>query len=397
MSKKDMDLLREIASAPYARVTYRQIEQLGPASPPLAFAAPCVGTATLQKNNCFCVSGPKDAVKMTAILRSNDWKMTTPRRAYIMPGTTLATTLCGEIRLCSVLECTSDDGVYKETDECVAIKMDKRKTMKHLHDDVPHPLAENPWKEVSAMEFLGRDKSPHVMQLIEALTDQDCLYEIMTYCPENMDSIMKRYPQGLEEDRAREYFRQILFALHHIHSHGVCHRDISTQNILVDKLGHCVLIDFGMCLRVPYPYQDDYRGEDVTDCSAGTTRRLIHCQTHCGKLRFMAPEMYKMLDFDGLSVDLWSSGVVLFVLLTGRYPYGRPDENDPGFHDLLDDCYYWDPKRIPQSLSWGRAISPAALDLLRGIFRADPCERLTLAQVAEHPWLRGAPLSQAKS
>ena len=402
---KDTALLHEIASATYARDTYRQIEHIGPASPPLAFDAPQVNAATTLET-CFCVprqhpnNSAKEKKKIDLLRAQNDWKVN--RRAYIiMPGTTLTATLCGEIRLCSVAQLVSDDDdddqTYKETGETVVIKMDKRQTMKHLHDDTPHPIAENPWKEVSAMEFLGKDKCPYVMQLIEALKDQDYLYEIMTYCPENLDSVMKRYPQGLEEDTAREYFKEILFALHHMHSHGVCHRDISTQNILINEFGHCVLIDFGMCLRVPYPYLDDCRGEDVTDYAAGTPRRLIHSQTHCGKVRFMAPEMYKMLDFDGLSVDLWSCGVVLFVMLTSRYPYGRPEENDSGFHDLLDECYYWDPAKVPQSLSWGRTISPVALDLLRGILHADPRERLTLAQVAEHPWLRGEPLPQEKS
>ncbi|KAL7545521.1 hypothetical protein ACHAWF_008870, partial [Thalassiosira exigua] len=146
------------------------------------------------------------------------------------------------------------------------------------------------------------------------------------------------YPSGLEEYVARDIFVQTLKGVHYIHSRGVCHRDLSTDNIMLDKNRRCAIIDFGMCLRVPYSYPDDPSGttDDVTDITIGTNRRLIHCHAHCGKLHFIAPEIYKKNSFDGFAADIYSLGIILFVLLTGRHPYIRPDENDPGYHMLTN-------------------------------------------------------------
>lgn len=88
-------------------------------------------------------------------------------------------------------------------------------------------------------------------------------------------------------------------------------------------------------------------------------------------------------------MDLWSAAVILFVLLTGRQPYEKPDPaTDANFYDLCDARFYWDPKCVAQVYSWGHAVSDEAVDLLRQMFRPYPQDRLTLAQVMEHPWVK---------
>ena len=125
----------------------------------------------------------------------------------------------------------------------------------------------------------------------------------------------------------------------------------------------------------------------------GTRRRLIHSQNHCGKLRFMAPEIYQRKEgFDGYAADVWSLGVVLFVLLTGRQPYERPDERDPGYHDLLSPHFYWSFEETTQCVSWGHGMSSESVDLLRRMLRPDPSERATLEWVAKHEWVSGVDL-----
>merc|ERR1712232_1404133 len=79
---------------------------------------------------------------------------------------------------------------------------------------------------------------------------------------------------GMTEPVARYWFRRILKGLHHLQSLGKCHRDMSLENILVHG-DNCLIIDMGMCLRVPY---NDRFGRDVTDVTQGTTRRLMKPQ-----------------------------------------------------------------------------------------------------------------------
>ena len=145
-----------------------------------------------------------------------------------------------------------------------------------------------------------------------------------------------------------------------------------------------------MCLRVPYTYPDDPEGatDDFTDVSIGTKRRLIHSQNHCGKLHYMTPEIYQKREgFDGYAADVWSLGVVLFVLLTGRQPYGRPDEKDSGYSDLIDPTFYWNTKETPAILSWGHEMSLEAVDLIRGMLNPDPRDRATLGWISSHKWV----------
>ena len=365
----------------------------------------------------------------------------------VVPSAEHDTTINGTTILVSTATTTTNNNninnnvsrYFQKTHQWVAIKMDRRSNMRHLHHGTQAP-SENPWKEVAALEMLGNatrstntrqrgkfsdneghvknntdnddkrddeeeyepqmhDEDHHVVSLLDALVDDSYLYEMLPYYGGgSLHDVIRLHesPRGrFNEARARHYFLQLLQAIHFLHSHGVCHRDISTHNLMVDKEhgDQLYLIDFGMCLRIPYSYPDDDTTEDVTDISAGTIRRLIRTQHHCGKLRFMAPEMYQGKDFDALAVDLWSAAVVLFVMLTGRPPYGKPEiRSDAGFYDLMDAHFYWDAEKVPQAFSWGCTVSNDAIDLLHRMFQYNPQDRLTLAQVMEHPWLQNSAL-----
>lgn len=105
-------------------------------------------------------------------------------------------------------------------------------------------------------------------------------------------------------------------AVDHLQKKGVCHRDISLENLLLDKDDKLCLIDLGMSVRVPY---NDTYGRGVTDVSAGTTRRLMITQGQGGKLMYAAPEVISQQHaVDPFATDLWSVGVVLFIMIVGK-------------------------------------------------------------------------------
>ena len=328
--------------------------------------------------------------------------------AYMLTSFTLKQTICGEVMKGIVLRRMEDsnnvaldednskikefpDNFWEMTDQYVAIKVDRRSTMQQIHDKSTRRNPENPWKEVAAMQLLG-NSHPHVMGLLGAFMDKQCLYEVMKYCSKGtLSALIHDHPSGLDENSAQDIFRQILNGVQYIHSNGICHHDLSTDNVLIDENERCVIIDFGMSLRVPYSYPDDKSGttDDVTDISIGTNRRLIHTQTHCGKLRYMAPEIYlRKPAFDGYLADVWSLGVILFVLLTGKQPFERPDITDPGYYDLNDPSYYWNTTEVNPCLSWGHELSTTSIDLLRNMLREDPRERATMTWIMNHKWVK---------
>lgn len=125
-----------------------------------------------------------------------------------------------------------------------------------------------------------------------------------------------------------------------------------------------------MCLRIPYTNQ------------MKNQRCLILPQGICGKWHYMSPEVCKNeLPFDGPAVDLWSSGVILFLMLTGFPPWERPILTDERFK-YMSNGYL-----VQMLTEWQVGLSADAMDLLQRMFWLDPTDRLSLEQVCAHPWM----------
>ena len=204
--------------------------------------------------------------------------------------------------------------VWEITNEHVAIKQVEWRRVYAMRGR----LLEDPIKEIAAMQLIGNNH-PNVLGSMEVLQDNEYLYSVMPFCRGGdlfgvvLEVAEKRQANeaiegagGMSEPIARYWFRQLLFGLHYLQSKGVCHRDLSLENILVD-VNHCLIIDMGMCLRVPYHSPGDNEGS-ATDVENGTDRRLMVPMGTCGKKNYMSPEIYANKDcFDGFAVDLWSA------------------------------------------------------------------------------------------
>jgi serine/threonine protein kinase len=166
---------------------------------------------------------------------------------------------------------------------------------------------------------------------------------------------------------------------------GVCHRDMSLENILVDEYTRSVVIDLGMCLRVPYD-----NGDQVGDVSGGGLRRLIKPLIPCGKPNYITPEVLASNEpFDGFAIDLWASGVILFIMLVGLPPWEFARPEDPRYKMVTKG-------KLARMLdSWKRPVSPLAADLLQKMLMEDPRQRLSLTEVKDHPWVVNDGISES--
>jgi len=113
----------------------------------------------------------------------------------------------------------------------------------------------------------------------------------------------------LKEKQARKFSRQISSALDYCHRNSIVHRDLKIENILISKTGDIKIIDFGLSnLFAP----------------------RSHLKTFCGSLYFAAPELLQAKAYTGPEVDVWSFGIVLYVLVCGKVPFD--DQSMPALH-----------------------------------------------------------------
>lgn len=171
---------------------------------------------------------------------------------------------------------------------------------------------------------------------------------------ELFDSISKN--GRLDEDTARNYFHQLIDAVHYCHHRGVYHRDLKPENLLLGENGSLKITDFGFSA--------------IRDYGAHLLR------TNCGSPHYCAPEVWngEHDGYDGRKNDAWSCGVILYVMLTGKQPFYDDDE------DLLLD------KVNTGFVDYPPYISEGAHDLMCHLLEKEPKKRYSLSKVKRHPW-----------
>ena len=166
---------------------------------------------------------------------------------------------------------------------------------------------------------------------------------------------------------------------------GVSHRDLSLENVLIDhNMSKAVIIDLGMCLRVPFGADDG----SIVDVTKGTLRRLMLPQGQCGKPNCMPPEvLLNDRPFDGFAIDVWACGVILFIMLVGLPPFQWANRDDPRFRMITKGG-------LELMLNqWNRPVSFEAGNLLQRMLKEDPKERLSLVEIMDHPWVINGDIS----
>ncbi|XP_042124187.1 putative sperm motility kinase W [Peromyscus maniculatus bairdii] len=205
--------------------------------------------------------------------------------------------------------------------------------------------------EVNILQSLEHRNIVRFFDMIDTLTTT---YLIMEYVAgEDLESCLGALGY-LKEEEARVIFRQVVSAVHFLHQRHIAHRDIKLENILVDAAGNAKLCDFGMAIEV-------------------TEGQML--EEICGSLLYWAPEILARKPYDGLAGDMWSLGIVLYVLVTGHFPY--MEETLEGMHRVITTTMC----PIPYHLSKPCHIIIARLLMIPTWYR------FTICQLVEQPWL----------
>lgn len=369
------------------------LRQNGPPADPIEFSRPRFERGIRAEVLCYIPAEGDHKLLKNVLFRDYSREPegeSALKYAYCpLPGKPRMKTIMGYVEVCVVLErCPRDDDsqsidgeeediVFQLTDRYVAVKVNSSEQM----DKLRNRHAEDPLKEVAAMQLVG-DGHPNVLGCQEVLFDGKNLNVVLHYCNHGdlfgiLQENMASPNPGLSEGQCRYWMRQLMKGVQYLHQVGICHRDLSPENVMIDQQ-NCLIIDFGMALRVPYTDPTD--PTRTTDASRSCLRRLVKPQGACGKLPYMSPEIYRSREpFDTEAVDVWTCGTILFCMVTGNRSYERPHSTDAQF--------FWMTNGLDKLLDdWNCRISPEGLHLLQNMLQVDPRQRLTIDEILQHPW-----------
>jgi len=222
------------------------------------------------------------------------------------------------------------------------------------------------YDEISIMRELGHHPSiVSLVDLDESLSNTIRLVLELCDGGELYDRIQQK--QYYPEQEAKVLIKNLLSAVGYVHSKGIMHRDLKPENILLaSKVSNTdiKISDFGLA-----------------KISKDFPRRLPRSHSICGSDFYLAPEVIKQEEY-GREIDVWSVGVVCYVVLSGSLPF---------FHNVLHKLYRQIVERdlsFPEQ-AW-KSVAKGTQDFILRLLQVRPGDRLTAEQACNHPWLRSA-------
>lgn len=231
---------------------------------------------------------------------------------------------------------------------------------------------------LNEVNFLKQLSHPNVVNLIEGgegvLTKSNGKKSVIQYLVlelvkygELFDYIF--FPgKGFGEEIGRYFFHQLLDGLEACHNAGIVHRDMKTENVMLAEGWKVKIADFGFATK-----SEGKKGNGILYTALGTAS-------------YASPELLQKKAYNGVKSDIFSLGVSLFVLVTGKMPFK---------HALLDDPYYKEVAQKNIEKYWSKLVgkvpevSPEFQDLFTKIIACDPLSRPTIEEIKNHEWVKG--------
>ncbi|KAF3927308.1 hypothetical protein ABW21_db0201412 [Orbilia brochopaga] len=233
--------------------------------------------------------------------------------------------------------------VHQTSGQKVALKIINRRKLAN------RDMAGRVEREIQYLQLL---RHPHIIKLYSVITTPTEIIMVIEYAGgELFDYIVKN--GKMDEPTSRRFFQQIICAVEYCHIHKIVHRDLKPENLLLDDNLNVKIADFGL-------------SNIMTDGN--------FLKTSCGSPNYAAPEVISGKLYAGPEVDVWSCGVILYVMLCGRLPFD--DDYIPTlFKKIAQGTYH-----IPTYLS------RESVALLKKMLVVNPVNRITVAEIRQDPW-----------
>uniref|UniRef100_A0A8B9V3U4 Citron Rho-interacting kinase n=1 Tax=Anas zonorhyncha TaxID=75864 RepID=A0A8B9V3U4_9AVES len=212
--------------------------------------------------------------------------------------------------------------------------------------------------------ILSQNTSPWIPQLQYAFQDKKNLYLVMEYQPGgDLLSLLNRYEDHLDEAMVQFYLAELVLAIHSVHQLGYVHRDIKPENVLIDRIGHIKLVDFGSAAKM-------------------TVNKMVNAKLPVGTPDYMAPEVLTGLNGDGKAsygpeCDWWSLGVIAYEMIYGRSPFTE-GTSAKTFNNIMNFQRFL---KFPEDVK----VSGEFLDLIQSLLCGQK-ERLGYEGLCCHPF-----------
>jgi serine/threonine protein kinase len=245
-------------------------------------------------------------------------------------------------------------GVEKKTNQRVAIKIIKKNKAKEKDIE----LVRN---EIDIMKLCYH---PYVVHLLDHFENGEYIFIVMEYIKGgSLNDYMKSNNFNFTERRAAELIYQLAKGLKYLHKYGIIHRDLKPDNIMLTEAsdkGNIKIMDFGLSKILG-------KKEKSTD--------------GFGTLTFVAPEVLIRKPYNK-EVDIWSVGVILYLMLSGDLPFDDPDDNE---QKIAKSIVYQEVK-FPQE-KFGKR-SKAVIELIKGCLTKEPKNRIKIDEILKGEWMK---------
>eukprot|EP00667_Euglena_gracilis_P008548 EG_transcript_8664 len=252
---------------------------------------------------------------------------------YVL-GETIGTGAYGKVKLAT----------HRQTGHKVAVKIIRLEKLSN-----PKSLLKVR-REINNLKSL---RHPHIIRLHDVVSTPTDIFMVMEYVPGGeLFEFLSRNGR-IRQPLARKLFQQIICAVEHMHHFRIVHRDLKPENLLIDDQGNVKIADFGL---------------------SNLTADGLFLSTSCGSPNYASPEVILGRLYMGPEVDIWSCGVILYVMLVGRLPFD--EDSIPALFAKIKQGDYPEP----------HFLSPAAKELISRMLVVDPLTRITIAEVRRNPW-----------
>ena len=245
-------------------------------------------------------------------------------------------------------------GLYKKTKERVAIKIIKKASAKPTDIELVRT-------EIDIMKLCHH---PNIVRLLDHFENAEYIFIVMEYIPGgDLATYMIQHKQTMTEQHASRLIYQIALGIKYLHQYGIVHRDLKPENIMLtdaSENGKVKIMDFGLSKIM------------------GSKEKSVD---GFGTLTFVAPEVLVRTPYNK-EIDIWSLGVILYLMLSGVLPFDDESDNE----EVIAKLTVYSEVKFP-SQHWSNR-SALVIDLIKRCLTKDPAQRIKIDNILEHGWIK---------